>query len=277
MYEEVVKDKNSTSEKLNSTHQQCELFKVENTELIDKNNQKTEENKTLSKQIEHMSKERNDLMIKLNEMDKLRTTLNEKTEFLTKKEHEIYKLKASYSDLEEFIENLKAEKEHSIDLYKKQVSELANEIENLKEIVRLHEEKLQIEPLNDKKIEELEKNITDLEIENKHLKEQKDKMKKYSEEILLKVKNDLKETEFLIDKRMISNILIKYFDRSANEKLKQALLDTLANFMGYTNEERKKIGLSYTSNLIPLQQNNTNKDDKLKELSDELYNFILNA
>ena len=73
---------------------------------------------------------------------------------------------------------------------------------------------------------------------------------------------------------MISNIIIKYFDPSTNDKIKLALLDTLANFMGYSNDERRKLGL-HTNNInIPVKNNN---DDKLKDLSNELYDFILNA
>ena len=100
-------------------------------------------------------------------------------------------------------------------------------------------------------------------------------MKKYSEEILIKVKNDLKDTEFLIDKRMISNILIKYFDPYTDGKIRMALLDTLANFMGYNNDERRKIGLQVNTVNIPTKSSNS--ADKLKDLSNELYDFILNA
>ena len=108
------------------------------------------------------------------------------------------------------------------------------------------------------------------------MEEQKDKMKKYSEEILLKVKNDLKDTEFLVDKRMISNILVKYFDKNTPDGIKKALLDTLANFMGFSNEERVQIGL-FVNSASANASSSAKEDDKLKELSDDLYNFILNA
>ena len=155
--------------------------------------------------------------------------------------------------------------------------EMAIEIETLKEINRLHEYRLQNEPELNKNIEDLEKMITDLELENKHLKEQKDKMKKYSEEILIKVKNDLKETEFLVDKRMISNLILKYFDVSTSEKLKHALLDTLANFMAFNNSERRQIGLGVLNNNNQAKSTSNASTDKLKDLSDDLYNFILNS
>ena len=153
------------------------------------------------------------MISKFNEMEKLKTSLHEKIDITTQKDIEINKLINAYNDLQEFIENIKNEKEHTAEMYKKQIFEMASELDSLKETNRLHEEKLHNEPGVDiKKFEEFEKLETDLEIENKHLKGQKDKMKKYSEEILIKVKNDLKDIDFVIDKRMISNILLKYFD-----------------------------------------------------------------
>ena len=61
---------------------------------------------------------------------------------------------------------------------------------------------------------------------------------------ILKIKNELVDYEYLIDRRVISNLLLKYFDKSADSKLKLALLDTLANIMGYDNDLRKKMGLA---------------------------------
>ena len=278
LYEELTKEKNTLLEKISTLDHQCELFKVENTELIEKNTQNENEIKKLENKNSNLGREKKDLTAKISEMEKLKKDLHEKINLLTSKENEINKLKSSYMELEEFIENLKNEKEHSNEMLKKQIFEMAAEIDNLKERNLHHEENLNsfAAQTNSKKVEELEKLLTDLEIENKHLKEQKEKMKKYSEEILNKVKNDLKDTEFLVDKRMISNILMKYFDTSSNEKLKFSMLDVLANFMGFTNDERKKIGLNQSST-AGLQNKTNERDDKLKSLSDDLYDFILNA
>jgi hypothetical protein len=45
--------------------------------------------------------------------------------------------------------------------------------------------------------------------------------------------------------------------------------------MGFNNDERKMIGL-YVNN-TPIKQSSNSSHDKLKDLSDELYNFILNG
>lgn len=275
--EDLGKEKSVLTDKISLVTQQCEIYKVENLELNEKNNNMNDEIKGLKDKVEILIREKGDMMSKITEIDKLKQTLHDKVDVITQKETEITKLKNSYINLEEFIENLKSERDHALDMYKKQIFEMAGEIDMLKETNRVLEDTRisQTEINNNQKIEELEKVITDLELENKHLTEQKDKMKKYSEEILFKVKNDLKDTEFLVDKRMISSILMKYFDRNSNEKLKLALLDTLANFMGYSNEERKSLGLHVNTTVMP--QNNSSNHDKLKELSDGLYNFILNA
>jgi chromosome segregation ATPase len=275
LHESLQKEISGLKEKVNSITQQCQVFKVENTELSDKNNKLNEEMKQLTDKLSSNDKEKSDLTNNVTELEKIKKSYLDSLDTMKLKENEIEQLKTSYARLEEFIEGLKSSNEETIQIYKGQVLDLAAGNEKLKEHIKHCEDRISEMDLNisNTKIDELEKNVLALEIENKNLKEQKDKMKKYSEEILIKVKNDLKDTEFLIDKRMISNILLKYFDKSMNDKLKVALLDTLANFMGYNNDERRKIGLNPQNNL---PTTTTNQDDKLKSLSDELYNFILN-
>lgn len=273
LYEDLVSERKTLIDKNINLAQQMENFKIENLEITEKNLTREALLKSLNEKVEILTKEKSDLLSQVSEMRKLSEKVQEKNAILENKEKEIEKMRTSYSELEEFIESLKIEKEQSLEVYKKQTYELNRELDNYREIMRIQEDKLNHE--KKAKDEESEKRITDLELENKHLKEQKDKMKRYSEEILLKVKNDLKDAEYLVDKRMISNILIKYFDRTTDNKIKAALLETLANFMGFSNDERIQMGL-YAS------YNNTSSaaikiNDKLKELSDDLYNFILNA
>ncbi len=277
LHEELNKEKSILNDKILSLNQQLDLFKVENSELIDKSSESEQKIRKLQDSIKELKKENESQISLLREMDKIRNSLHEKIETINKKDQEINKLINAYKDLEEFIESLKIEKENVSEMYKKQIFDMAAELETIKESNRIYEDKFQNESQFDKKkYEEMEKLVTDMEIENKHLKEQKEKMKKYSEEILIKVKNDLKDTEFMIDKRMISNILIKYFEQGLNSSIKISLLDTLANFMGFNNDERRKIGLS-ASNNQKMITSQSGANDKLKNLSDELYDFILNA
>jgi len=273
LYEELNKEKINLIDKNIYLSQKMESFKIENLEILEKNSQREALLKFLNDKVDLLSKEKNELFNQILEFQKNRELLNEKNSLLEVKEIEIEKMRTSFYELEEFIESLKLEKERNLEISKKHISDLNYELEKYKEFSKAQEIKYNVD--QNSKNEELEKHVTDLQLENKFLKEQKDQMKKYSEEILLKIKNDIKEKEFLIDKRMISNILIKYFDKNTTEKIKSALLDTLANFMGFTNEERMHIGLYV--NTLNISNAINNKNDKLKELSDDLYNFILNA
>ena len=94
--------------------------------------------------------------------------------------------------------------------------------------------------------------------------------------MLTKFKNDLKDSEYLIDKRIVSSFVIKVLDKSNKKKIRLTVLDTLANFLGYNNDERKIIGLS-PNNSQNLNSYNPSSTEKIKEISNDLYNFILNA
>ena len=61
-----------------------------------------------------------------------------------------------------------------------------------------------------------------------------------------------------------------------SDLVKESLLETLANFMNYSSNERKELGLSEKTNDIQVGTKNNNKD-KLSQLGDELYDFITNA
>ena len=209
-------------------------------------------------------------------------TVKEQNSTIIIKDNELKKLKSSYKEIENFFENATKEKEIISSEAKEKINELNNLNDNLKkENIKLENT---IKELNEKNnynnqninIDELQSKITQIEIENKKLKDKNQEMKKYSEEIVKRIKIESKDSEYLIDKRMISSILFKYFDPYTNNSIKNSLLETLANFMNYNNDERYQLGLSSKSNDILVGSKNNNKD-KLKKIGDELYDFITNS
>ena len=125
-------------------------------------------------------------------------------------------------------------------------------------------------------IDELQTKIVQIEIENKKLKEKNKEIKQYSEEIVKRIKNESKDCEYIIDKRMISSILFKYFAPYTNNSIKYSLLETLANLMNYNNDKKYQLCLSSKSNDIQIGSKN-NKKDKLQKIVDELYDFITDS
>ena len=271
--EELDRETYLLKEKLSNLTQKCNVYKIENQELIEKYNIKTKELCTEKDKHEVTLKEKNSLQTQINEVDKLKNTVNEKTENLLKKDIEIEKLRLNCQNIQNLLENYKDQHENfqsNIQLNLTENAEKYLELENNHRILMKENEKLNFKI---KTLENLNDRIAVLENENKKLKDQKYYIKKQADDVLQTLKLDLKDSEFYLDKRIISRFVFKYFDKDSNESLKYAVLDAFANFFGYNNDERKAIGLKQT-NFI---SSNTNlASEKIKLLMNVLSNFILN-
>ena len=78
---------------------------------------------------------------------------------------------------------------------------------------------------------------------------------------------------------MISSMLLKYFNPSTPSSIKSSLIETIANFLEYTDEEREQIGLPSKSgnNNDNSKTEGGNLSDHLTKLGNNLYNFITNS
>ncbi len=123
-------------------------------------------------------------------------------------------------------------------------------------------------------IEDYKENIISLEQEIKKLQEQKIEMKKHCEDTINTLNNQVGDSEFMIDRRVVGNCLIKFLDKkNKDKKIQQIVLETLANYLEYNNEERKTIGLSQLS-VNSFKPNSNTHRDKIKEVSDNFMNFL---
>ena len=245
---------------------------TENCQLTKKLEENSSEIKSEKAKNESLLLEKKELLNKISDLEKVRVTLNEKNENLIQKENENITLKNSIESLKTNYQNLKNDNEKQLENLNQKLKELTNKksenevtIKTLEETNNQLSQNVNVNGLNDR--------IANLEAENSKLKQQKLEIKKHAEEVRSKMKNDLKDSEYLIDKRILSNFLFKLFDKSNTEKLRMSVLETLSNFLNFNNEERKKIGLSPSTTI----HYNNCQTDKLKDISDDLYNFILNA
>ena len=272
-YDNLEKEYSSLKDNNDNLSQKVELYKLENSELVEKFKDKTNELIIEKDNYEMLLSEKKELLNQLSELDKLKIIVKEKNDLLSSKDIELNKLKNSYQSLEDIFENLKDQQEKEKEDLKQQLLDSLEKNVEYEQSIRTLEEKHYNNTISNQVANEYNEKIAILESENIKLKEQKLEIKKHAEEVLVRVRNDLKETEFLIDKRIISSFMFKYLDRNNNEKIRLAVLDTLSNFLGFSNDERKKIGLNPSSG----NNFNTSHTDKLKDISDNLYNFILNA
>ena len=182
-------------------------------------------------------------------------------------------LKSSYKLLEQNKIEFCKEKNEEIDIYKNKILELTQELNEEKEKNQNIQKKEEIESIYIQKISDLEKQNICLESNYLEVKKKNEEMKKELEETKNKMIKNLRDNEFMIDKRVISSVLVNYFDVNASDLTKKNLLETLSSIMEYSNEDRQKMGLKP----IHIGENNNQNNGTLKSMSEGLYNFIING
>ena len=307
-YKEIKNDENSLKEIINKKDK--DLFEKENkinelNSLLDKNNNDLKEKeiningyKTNIDQLNLKIKEQEEIINEFDifkkkseeeiqnlntkiktykdDMDLLQVNsdeINIKNIQITELIQNVESLKSSYKLLEESKIEFEKEKNEEIEIYKNQILELTQQLNESNEKIQNFKKNEEIENIYIQKINELEKQNVNYEKNYLDMKKENEGMKKELEDVKNKMIKELRDNEFMIDKRVISSVLVSYFDVNASEMTKKNLLETLSSIMEYSNEDREKMGLKS----IHIGDKNNQNDGKLKSISDGLYNFILNS
>ena len=199
--------------------------------------------------------------------------INSKNIQITELMNTVESLKSSYKLLEQSKIEFTKEKNEEIDVYKNKILELTQELNEQKEKYQNIKKTEEIENIYVQKISELEKQNISLESNYLEMKNKNEEIKKELEETKKTMIKDLRDNEFMIDKRIISSVLVNYFDINASDNTKKNLLETLSSIMEYSNEDRQKMGLKP----INIGESNQKNNGTLKSMSEGLYNFILNG
>ena len=210
-----------------------------------KMNEKEKSSNELQKEIENLKSLTKEIDSVRREKNYLEKILDDKAINIKSKEKEIQIL----------TENLKIEKEMMSETLNKKFFEYEVEFEHHREINRL-----------------LEQKNTDLQ---NFIRSQKgagnEEVKKMFRELTRKIKIYLVDYEYLIDRRIIANILSKYFEKSNNEKkIKKPLLETLANIVEFDNKTRKILGISSSD----LNNKTNDKGDSYREQYNEIEDIM---
>ena len=199
--------------------------------------------------------------------------INTKNIQITELLKQVESLKYSYKILEDSKIEFVKEKNEEIDIYKNKILELTQQLNEEKQKLQNFKKNEEIENIYIQKISDLEKQNNLLEDNIIQIKKNNEDMKKELNETKNKMMKDLRDNEFMIDKRVLSSVLVNYFDVNASDNTKKNLLETLSSIMEYSNEDRQKMGLKP----IHIGENNNSNKGALKSMSEGLYNFILNS
>ena len=70
------------------------------------------------------------------------------------------------------------------------------------------------------------------------LETERDDIKKYASELVVKVKNEVESKEFMIDRRMINTFLVQYLNPKSDATVRAHMLDAMSKILGFTMEEK---------------------------------------
>jgi len=280
----LIKDIEELKNKIVELNKENENFKLENSKLvkeitefssnkknideyINESNELKLQINDLKNSIENKKQEYEKLEISLNEKDNLIKNLNDQG--IKKDQPTIIKednLQNNYETenkkLNSEIEKLK-EDNLNLNLTIQEKIEIIINLENkVKETEISCENKIYIkEEESHKKLLEMDLQIQDLKdkIFNSEQNSREDEnfkllnskyvdLKEKCSDFVGILQSELRDFEFYVDKRLVVNFLLKYFDKSSNEKLKYSLLETLANILDLDTDDRKKLNLSSINN-----------------------------
>ncbi|CAJ1418956.1 unnamed protein product [Effrenium voratum] len=91
------------------------------------------------------------------------------------------------------------------------------------------------------------------------------------ERCLAKMEVDSRERPFLVDKRMVTQMLAAYLEQRENPGPQQEILHKMADLLGFTTSEREQVGLSHKRK-TPLQMEEA---AGLTDLTDRFVDFLM--
>jgi chromosome segregation ATPase len=253
---------------------ELEKLKIENLSLKQDNEKYIND---IQKNVEDLVKVKNDMSIKNDKIAGYKRKVTKlETENKTQSEH-ILKINTQNELLMKTIKD----KEDEIFNYKKEKNKLSTEkadiiVENaaLKEKERNYEIQIETIENNHKESMKMQKANYEELLEKNRKEIQELKTKKNSNTIIIDLKKncneyisrflkEITEIQYLVDKRLLSEILIKILDPNCDNCVKNSLLETISSIMCFSNEERFRL------NLPP------NKHEKIKESDNISYNRLL--
>jgi len=182
-------------------------------------------------------------------------------ELVSEKDQQIENLNTSLAGLQTIIEENQQVKENEMRQYIERIEGLENSKEDLMKEKEAYEElKSRFEALEK---DHLECGGKLKEIEEKLQESEKEKIgiKSEAAEVVKKVKEEKQYNENLVDKRVLSTFLIKYYDGNASASVRQGIMETMSSLLGFSDEERVKVGLPRVK---PVEEEEEKTDDNEK-------------
>jgi len=176
-------------------------------------------------------------------LEKQTMEINLLNEEIQAKEQENENLNTTINNLQSVIDENQQIQENLSNQYNNEIKKLRNDLEqSTRKSQILQEYKEKFEAI-EKDFSEREAKIKELSVKLKESEQERNAVKAEASALVKKVKNEAMYKENLVDKRVLTNFLIKYFDPNATFGVKLGIMETMASILGFSDDERGKVGL----------------------------------
>jgi len=184
-------------------------------------------------------------------LEKQTTEINELSDLIRAKTEENEHLNMTINNLQNVIDENQQIQENLSNQSLSEIKRLRNDYEQASrksQILQEYKDKFEV---IEKEAAEKESKIKELNIKLKESEQERNAIKAEASALINKAKNDATYKDNLVDKRVLTSFLVKYFDSGATFAVRLGVMETMASILGFNDDERVKVGLP---RLVPLPE-----------------------
>ena len=174
-------------------------------------------------------------------LEKQTVELNELSELIRSKTEENEHLNMTINNLQSVIDENQQIQENLANQSYNEIKRLRNDFEQASrkgQILQEYKDKFEaIEKENADK----EAKIKELNIKLKESEQERNAIKAEASALVNKAKNEAIYKDNLVDKRVLTSFLVKYFDSNATFAVKLGILETMSSILGFNDDDRTKV------------------------------------
>ncbi|CAD8175816.1 unnamed protein product [Paramecium octaurelia] len=238
-----IKDLQNRIKELEKYQQEWDKIKRDYAEEIKQNFNESENLRAKLKQKEQeLSQSNQDLQ----RMQDLRILLEQKQEEIDRLEKLLEEWQLENQSLQSGIQAAQLQLEAEKDQKEKIIKKFQEEFKKLRsEISKEDISQLKFLKENNEKLKlsnsQLKLQVEELTIKHESLLRSHEDLKSEAQALHNKIRQDQNYVNNMVDKRVITNVLIQYFDFNSDFKVKVQILETLASLLDLTRDEKEKI------------------------------------
>ncbi|CAD8073016.1 unnamed protein product [Paramecium sonneborni] len=238
-----IKDLQNRIKELEKYQQEWDKIKRDYAEEIKQNFNESENLKAKLKQKEQELQQSNQ---DLQKQQDLRTLLEQKQEEIDRLEKLLEEWQLENQSLQSGIQAAQLQLEAEKDQKEKMIKKFQEEFKKLRsEISKEDISQLKFLKENNEKLKlnnsQLKLQVEELTIKHESILRSHEDLKSEAQALHNKIRQDQNYANNMVDKRVITNVLIQYFDFNSDFKVKVQILETLASLLDLTKDEKEKI------------------------------------